>query len=87
MKLTKKFIGENDMEMQIADYKFRVRELEKLNDILKEEMQSQYIEITQLRSIEEAHRNINGKLRTRIKRLEDMIKEQNLHIKLLTVHP
>jgi hypothetical protein len=87
MKLTKEFIGENDMEMQIADYKFRVRELEKLNDILKEEMQSQYIEMAQLRSIEEAHRNINGKLRTRIKRLEDMIKEQNLHIKLLTVHP
>jgi hypothetical protein len=29
MKLTKKFRGELDMEMQIADYKFRVRELEK----------------------------------------------------------
>ena len=52
MKLTKEFRGENDMEMQIADYKFRVRELEKLNDILKEEMQSQYIEMAQLRSIE-----------------------------------
>ena len=75
------------MEMQIADYKFRVRELEKLNDILKEEMQSQYIEMTQLRSIEEAHRNINGKLRLRIKRLEDMIKELNEQVKDLTQHP
>ena len=87
MKLTKEFRGENDMEMQIADYKFRVRELEKLNDILKEEMQSQYIEMTQLRSIEEAHRNINGKLRLRIKRLEDMIKELNEQVKDLTQHP
>ena len=87
MKLTKEFRGENDMEMQIADYKFRVRELEKLNDILKEEMQSQYIEMTQLRSIEEAHRNINGKLRLRIKRLEDMIKELNEQVRDLTQHP
>jgi predicted RNase H-like nuclease (RuvC/YqgF family) len=81
MQLTKEFRGMNDLEMQIKDLEIQVKALEKNNKMLKDHIDSLINDNDRFRSIDKAHKNINGKLRLRISRLEEENKKLTDEVK------
>ena len=75
MELTKEFRGMNDLEMIIKDLKLEVIVLEKNNKMLKEHIDALVNDNDRFRSIDKAHKSINGKLRLRLSRLEEENKQ------------
>jgi len=61
----------NDLEMQIKDLEMQVKALEKNNKMLKDHIDSLVNANERFRSIDKAHKSINGKLRLRINMLEE----------------
>lgn len=81
MQLTKEFRGMNDLEMKIKDLEIQVRALEKNNKMLKEHIDSLINDNDRFRSIDKAHKNINGKLRLRLARFEEENKKLTDEVK------
>ena len=81
MQLTKEFRGMNDLEMKVEDLKIQVRALENNNKMLKDHIDSLINDNVRFRSIDKAHKNINGKLRLRISRLEEENKKLTDEVK------
>jgi len=65
----------NDLEMIIKDLKLEVIVLEKNNKMLKEHIDALVNDNDRFRSIDKAHKSINGKLRLRLSRLEEENKQ------------
>ena len=61
----------NDLEMIIKDLEIQVQALEKNNKMLKDHIDSLVNANERFRSIDKAHKSINGKLRLRINMLEE----------------
>jgi predicted RNase H-like nuclease (RuvC/YqgF family) len=81
MQLTKEFRGMNDLEMKIKDLEIEVRALEKNNALLKEHIDALINDNDRFRSIDKAHKNINGKLRLRLARFEEENKKLTDEVK------
>jgi predicted RNase H-like nuclease (RuvC/YqgF family) len=81
MQLTKEFRGMNDLEMKIKDLEIQVRALEKNNALLKEHIDALINDNDRFRSIDKAHKNINGKLRLRLARFEEENKKLTDEVK------
>jgi|TARA_R110000782_G_scaffold145933_1_gene238698 predicted RNase H-like nuclease (RuvC/YqgF family) len=81
MQLTKEFRGMNDLEMKIKDLEIQVRALEKNNALLKEHIDGLINDNDRFRSIDKAHKNINGKLRLRLARFEEENKKLTDEVK------
>tara|TARA_Y100000114_G_C11535496_1_gene220062 strand:+ start:31 stop:243 length:213 start_codon:yes stop_codon:yes gene_type:complete len=60
--------GDNDLELVIEKLNKRVKELEDIN-------KGSTYRIADLENINESHRQLNGELRDRIKRLEHLLQE------------
>jgi hypothetical protein len=60
----------DNSETKIKDLDLEVRVLRKNNTMYKEHMKELEGKITRLMAVDEAHKNINGLLRTRLKRME-----------------
>tara|TARA_R110000822_G_scaffold13544_2_gene48054 strand:- start:835 stop:1119 length:285 start_codon:yes stop_codon:yes gene_type:complete len=71
MQLTKEFRGMNDLEMKIKDLELEVKALDKNNKLLKDHIDALINDNDRFRSIDKAHKSINGKLRLRISMLEE----------------
>jgi predicted RNase H-like nuclease (RuvC/YqgF family) len=81
MQLTKEFRGMNDLEMQIKDLEMQVKALEKNNKMLKDHIDSLINDNDRFRSIDKAHKSINGKLRLRLARFEEENKKLTDEVK------
>ena len=81
MQLTKEFRGMNDLEMKIQDLEIQVKALEKNNKMLKDHIDSLINDNDRFRSIDKAHKSINGKLRLRLDRLEEENKKLTDEVK------
>mgnify|MGYP000132428020 FL=1 len=81
MQLTEVFRGMNDLEMKIKDLLIQVRALEKNNKMLKDHIDSLINDNDRFRSIDKAHKSINGKLRLRLDRLEEENKKLTDEVK------
>ena len=73
--------GDLDLEMKIEDLEIQVRALEKNNKMLKDHIDSLINDNDRFRSIDKAHKNINGKLRLRLDRLEEENKKLTDEVK------
>lgn len=71
----------NDLEMKIKDLEIQVRALEKNNALLKEHIDGLINDNDRFRSIDKAHKNINGKLRLRLARFEEENKKLTDEVK------
>ena len=71
----------NDLEMKIEDLEIQVRALEKNNALLKEHIDGLINDNDRFRSIDKAHKNINGKLRLRLARFEEENKKLTDEVK------
>lgn len=71
----------NDLEMKIKDLEIQVRALEKNNALLKEHIDALINDNDRFRSIDKAHKNINGKLRLRLARFEEENKKLTDEVK------
>jgi len=71
----------NDLEMKIKDLEIQVRALEKNNTLLKEHIDALINDNDRFRSIDKAHKNINGKLRLRLARFEEENKKLTDEVK------
>jgi len=71
----------NDLEMKIKDLEIEVRALEKNNALLKEHIDALINDNDRFRSIDKAHKNINGKLRLRLARFEEENKKLTDEVK------
>lgn len=69
--MERKFRGELDLEVKIADLEMEVKMLTKNNKMLKEHLEQQSNTIERLQMIDKSHKTINGQLRTRLNRLEE----------------
>lgn len=87
MELTKEFRGDMDLEMKINDLTLENKVLVRNHKMHLEHLRDLEHANTRLRAIEDAHKNINGKLRIRIKRLEEAIKEKDELIRDLYQYP
>ncbi len=76
-----------DLEMQINNLSLENKVLVRNHKMHLEHLQELERANTRLRAIEDAHKNINGKLRIRIKRLEETIKEKDELIQDLYQYP
>jgi predicted RNase H-like nuclease (RuvC/YqgF family) len=81
MQLTKEFRGMNDLEMKIQDLEIQVKALEKNNKMLKDHIDSLINDNDRFRSIDKAHKSINGKLRLRLARFEEENKKLTDEVK------
>ena len=73
--------GDLDLEMKIEDLEIQVRALEKNNKMLKDHIDSLINDNDRFRSIDKAHKNINGKLRLRLARFEEENKKLTDEVK------
>ena len=73
--------GDLDLEMQIKDLEIQVKALEKNNKMLKDHIDSLINDNDRFRSIDKAHKNINGKLRLRLARFEEENKKLTDEVK------
>ena len=71
----------NDLEMKNKDLDLEVKVLEKNNKMYKEHMKELEGTITRLMAVDEAHKNINGKLRLRLARLEQENRKLTIEVK------
>ena len=71
----------DNSETKIKDLDLEVRVLRKNNTMYKEHMTELEGKITRLMAVDEAHKNINGKLRLRLARLEEENKKLTVEVK------
>ena len=71
----------DNSETKIKDLDLEVRVLRKNNTMYKEHMTELEGKITRLMAVDEAHKNINGKLRLRLARLEEENKKLTDEVK------
>tara|TARA_B110000305_G_C18934219_1_gene400928 strand:+ start:129 stop:437 length:309 start_codon:yes stop_codon:yes gene_type:complete len=72
--INKRFIGTymhmDNSETKIKDLNLEVRVLKKNNEMYKEHIKELEGKIIRLMAVDEAHKNINGLLRARLKKME-----------------
>ena len=71
----------DNSETKIKDLDLEGKVLEKNNKMYKEHMKELEGKITRLMAVDEAHKNINGKLRLRLARLEEENKKLTDEVK------